>query len=184
MERSPGYAFLGILLLFCFLGVTPSNGAESLDLKPASGKSPALKTDLVMIAIPIRAKGIMAGGTINALEKPASEMPPVWTSVLFRVERIVDGECKIPQSQELSLWGQMKDATGEKNILKILTMDFEKPDENGTDKGWLSMAVIDPESSFGIREGEAPSVRQRFRLSLARVHHDPDSYVLIESKKL
>ncbi len=181
MERFQGYGLLGVCF---FLGASLVFAAETPDLKQPPAKFSALKTDVVMIAVPIRARGIMAGGTINALEKPASEMPPVWTSVLFRVERVVEGEFKIPPSQEFSLWGQMKDAAGEKNILKLLTMDFEKPDDEGTDKGWLSMAVIDPESSFGIREGEAPSVRQRYQLSLARVHRDPDSYVLLGSKKL
>jgi hypothetical protein len=62
-------------------------------------------------------------------------------------------------------------------------MDFEKPSGDGTNKGWLSMAVIDPYASFGIREGEEPVTRQRYKLSLARVHKNPDSFVLVKSEK-
>ena len=111
-------------------------------------------------------------------------MPPVWTAVIFRVERILKGDLKIPKSQEISLLSQMKDAADDKNILKLLTMDFEKPPEDGTDKGWLSMAVVDSYATFGIREGEDPATRQRYKLSLARVHKNPDSYVLVKSEKM
>ena len=138
----------------------------------------------MLIAVPIRAKSILVGGTVNALEKPASEMPAAWTSVIFQVEKILSGDFKVPKSQELTLWSQMKDTADDKNLLKLVTMDFKKPDEEGTDKGWLSMAVIDPHASFGIREGEEPVVRQRYKLSLARVHRDPDSFVLVKSEKL
>jgi len=43
--------------------------------------------------------------------------------------------------------------------------------------------VADPYTAFGIREGEDPAKRQRYKLSLARVHKDPDSYVLVKSEK-
>lgn len=167
--------------LLCF----PLFAAETtVSENPSTAVVKPLKVDVSLIAIPIRARSIKAGGTIEVLEKPAAELPPVWTAVIFRVERILRGELKIPKSQEISLWSQMKDAADDKNILKILAMDFEKPDENGTDKGWLSMAVADPYTTFGIREGEDPATRQRYKLSLARVHKDPDSYVLVKSEKI
>jgi len=78
----------------------------------------------------------------------------------------------------------MKDAAEDKNLLKLLTMDFEKPAEDGDDKEWLSIAVIDPYASFGVREGEPPASRQRYKLSLAQVHKDPDSFILVKSEKL
>jgi hypothetical protein len=173
-----------ILLGFCLFCVPLFAADKSIGAIIAKVQTKPLKADVELIAIPIRAKSIMAGGTVNALEKPAGEMPPVWTAVVFRVERIVDGDLKIPQKEEISLWSQMKDSAEEKNILKLLLMDFEKPDEKGTDKEWLSMAVADPYTTFGIREGEDPAARQRYKLSLARVHKDPDSYVLVKSEKM
>jgi hypothetical protein len=173
-----------ILLGFCLLCVPLFAGETGSAQNSLKAAAKPLKADILLVATPIRAKSIMAGGTVNALEKPAGEMPPVWTAVVFRVERIVDGDFKIPQKEEISLWSQMKDSAEEKNILKLLIMDFERPDENGTDKEWLSMAVIDPYASFGIREGEEPAHRQRYKLSLARVHRDPDSYVLVKSEKI
>lgn len=174
------------IFLFLFGALSPGIPARASEA-PAKATPPArtsLKADVTLIAVPVRARGILAGGTVSALEKPASEMPPSWTAVIFQVERILKGEFKIPKKQEISLWNQMKDAAEDKNILKLLAMDFEKPDENGTDQKWLSMAVIDPYASFGIREGEEPIGQQRYKLSLARVHSDPNSYVLVKSEKL
>jgi hypothetical protein len=175
------FVFLCIFALLC--PAAPLRAEIESKKNQATSKKPP-KADVVLIAIPIRAKNIMAGGTINALERPAAEMPPAWTAVVFHVERILTGTFKIPKDQEISLWGQMKDATEDKNILKLLTMDFDKPEEEGTDKGWLSMAVVDPYASFGIREGEKPAERQRYKISLALTHKDPDSYVLVKSEKL
>ena len=177
-------SFFASMLIFFVVGMPGSSVADPGLLDRPSQQEAVLKPDVVLVAIPIRAKSILSGGTINALEKPAQEMPAAWTSVVFRVEKILRGEFKLPKGQELSLWDNMKDAADDKNVLKLLTMDFEKPDEGGTDKGWISMAVSDPYASFGIREGEAPVMRQRFKLSLARVHEDPDSFVLVKSEKL
>lgn len=173
-----------ISLGMIFLCVSSLRAEETaMDKVTARVSSEALKADVKLLAIPVRAKSILAKGTINALEKPASEMPPVWTAVIFRVERVLRGTFKTPKEQELTLMDQMKEAADDKKILKLLTMDFEKPPEEGTDKGWLSMAVVDPYVSFGIREGETPIALQRYKLSLARVHKDPESYVLVKSEK-
>jgi hypothetical protein len=173
-----------ILLGFYLLSVPLFAAETSIREIIAGVETKPLKTDIELIATPIRARSIKAGGTIEVLEKPAEDMPPVWTAVIFQVERILRGDFKIPKNQEIPLWSQMKDAAADKNILKILAMDFEKPDENGTDKGWLSMAVIDPYATFGIREGEKPVAKQKFKLFLARAHKDPDSYVLVKSEKI
>ena len=175
-----------VLIVFGFLILCiPLSAAETSVREPiAKAEAKPLKADIELIAIPIRARSIKAGGTVDALEKSAVEMPPVWTAVIFRVESVRKGEFKLAKNQEITLLDQVKDAADEKNFLKLLTMDFEKPPEDGTDKGWLSMAVADPHTAFGIREGEEPAVRQRYRLSLARVHKNPDSYVLVKSEKM
>jgi hypothetical protein len=173
------------LLGFGFLCACPLFVSETMAVENPFGVAiKPLKTDVTLIAVPVRARSIKARGTINALEKPAAEMPPVWTAVVFRVERIVSGDFKVPKGQEVTLLDQMKDAAGDKKFLKLLTMDFERPPEDGADKGWLSMAVADSYASFGIREGEEPAGHQRYKLFLARVHKDPDSYILVKSEKI
>jgi len=171
-------------LVFSFYAFTLFAAEETAPQGSGAPSIKPLKTDVILIAVPIRAKSIMAGGTVNALEKPASKMPASWTAVVFQVERIVDGDFKVPPREQISLWSQMKDAAEDKNVLKLLAMDFEKPEEGGSNKEWLSIATVDPYASFGIREGEAPASRQRYKLSLARVHKDPDSFVLVKSQKL
>ena len=91
------------------------------------------------------------------------------------------GDLKPVKINELSLWDQAKDATEDKNILKLVTMDFKKPEE-AIPKEWFSMIVADPAVSFGIKENEE-TPKQRYRISLARVHKNPDSYLLIKSEK-
>lgn len=173
------------LLGFVFLCVCPLFASQAVAAEsPSKPAIKPLKADITLIAVPVRARSIKARGTINALEKPAAEMPPVWTAVIFRVERIVSGDFKVPKGQEVTLLDQMKDAAGDKKFLKFLTMDFERPPEEGTDKGWLSMAVGDSYGSFGIREGEEPAGHPRYKLFLARIHKDPDSYILVKSEKI
>lgn len=176
--------FLRAVIFLCCLGTQGFSFASPPVSEISDSKSKTLKADVVLEVTPIRARSILARGTVNALEKPAAEMPPVWTAVIFRVERILSGDFKVPKNEEQSLLSQMKDAADDKNFLRLATMDFKRPPEDGTDKEWLSMAVIDPYASFGIREDEDPAERQRYRLSLARIHKNPDSFVLIKSQKL
>ena len=62
-------------------------------------------------------------------------------------------------------------------------MDFHRPAEGGEEKQSFSMVVADPYASFSIREGEESS-KQRYKISLARVHKNPDSYLLVKSERI
>lgn len=137
---------------------------------------------MVLDVTPIRVHPLKAGKTVDALEKPPEEISPSAKVVIFRINRVLRGNLKPVKINELSLWNQAKDATEDKNILKLVTMDFKKPEE-AIPKEWFSMIVTDPAVSFGIREDEE-TPKQRYRLSLARVHKNPDSYVLIKNENL
>jgi len=143
----------------------------------------SLQTDLVLEVVPIKVRSILAGGKVDALEKPPSEMPPVWTAVVFRINQVLMGSFKNIIIEEPPLREQMKTAMKEKKIWKFLTMDFKKTDEEGIPQKWLTLAVADPYASFGMKEGD-PSPRQRYKLYLSLVHKDPDSYVLVKSEKI
>lgn len=165
------------LVLVSFLLLAPSLfAAETTTVKP-------FKTDVILEVVPIKARSILAGGTVDALEKPPAEMPPVWTAVVFRIEKVLMGDFEKVVIEEPSLTDQMKKAVKEKEFWKFLIMDFERTDEEGTPKEWFTMAVSDPSTSFGIREGKETS-RKHYKISLARVHKNPDSYVLIKSEKI
>ena len=157
-----------------------SNETAPLAGTPAPQKS--LKADVVLDVIPIRIKPLKEGKGVDALEKLPEEMGPSAMIVVFRVHRVLRGELQAIKANELSLWDQAKDAAGDKNILKLVTMDFHRPEEESP-KESFSMVVTDPYASFGIKDGEELP-KQHYRISLARVHKKPDSYLLVKSEKI
>lgn len=141
-----------------------------------------LKVDVVLNVTPLRVKPLKGSKGMDALEKPPEELGPSAMVVVFRINRVLRGELNTIKPKQLSLWDQAKDAADDKNILKLATMDFKKPEEE-IPKEWFSMVVADPWVSFGMKEGEE-SPKQRYRISLARVHENPDSYLLVKNEKL
>ncbi len=141
-----------------------------------------LKADVVLLALPVVVKTPLEERTVDALERSPETMPADWKIVVFRIERVLKGRFKTLKGQDASLWSQMKDAAGEKDLLKLATMDFEKPDEEPRERQWFSMAVADPFTSFAIREGE-PLPKQSYKVSLALIHRDPPAYLLRTAEK-
>jgi len=142
-----------------------------------------LKVNVVLDVTPIRVKSLKEGKGVDALEKLPEEMGPTTRIVVFRINRVMRGELATIKTKELSLWDQAKDAAGDKNILKLITMDFHRPEGEGAERKSFSMAVLDPYASFGIREGE-DTPKQRYKISLALIHKNPDSYLLVKNEKL
>jgi hypothetical protein len=169
-----------ISLLVCgLLSPSISRGAENT----LSDTNKPTKSNVVLDVTPIRVKPLKEGKGVDALEKPPGEMGPSAMIVVFRINRIVRGELAPLKTKELSVWDQAKDAADDKNILKLVTMDFHRPEEEGVERTSFSMVVADPYASFGIREGEDPP-KQRYRISLARTHKKPDSYLLVKNEKV
>ncbi len=171
------------MCVFGFLCPSVSLNAGTAPSAVVSVQNKSLKADVVLDVTPIRVKPLKEGGGVDVLEKSPEEMGSSAMVVVFRINRVVRGELAPIKTKELSVLDQMKDAADEKEFLKLVTMDFHRPEEEGADKESLSMIVTDPHASFGIREGEV-STKQRYRISLARVHQNPDSYLLVKSEKL
>ena len=174
--------FFVFLFIFGFLCPSISLSTETVPLAISFAPKKPLKADVVLDVIPIRVKPLREGKGVDALERLPEEMGSLTMIVVFRVNRVLRGEFETTQTNDLSLWDQAKDAVGDKNILKLVTMDFHRPEEGPTQKTSFSMAVADPAASFGIKENET-FPRQRYRISLARVHKKPDSYLLVKSEK-
>jgi len=149
---------------------------------PSSIRSKPLKANVVLDVTPIRVKPLKEGKGVDALEKPPEEMGPSAMIVVFRINRVLRGELATMKPLNLSLLDQAKDAANDKNILKLVTMDFKRPEEE-IQKESFSMVVRDPYASFGIREGEESS-KERYKISLARVRRSPDSYLLVKRESL
>jgi hypothetical protein len=176
MRLRKGFIFL--LVSGFFFSNAPLRAAE-----PPSDQSKPRKIRVVLNVTPIRIKPLKEGKGVDALEKLPEEMGPSARIVVFRINRVLRGELAKVKTKSLSLWDQAKDAADEKNILKLITMDFHRPEDEGVDKTSFSMAVLDPYASFGIKEGgDIP--KQNYKLSLALIHRNPDSYLLIKNEKL
>lgn len=165
---------------FAFPGISLAAEAASPVILSAANKP--FNTDVMLDVTPIRIKPLKEGKGADALEKSPDEMGPAAVIVVFRINRVLRGELAPLKTKELSLWDQAKEAADDKNILKLVTMDFHRPEEEGVERKSFSMVVVDPYASFGIREGEEPP-KQRYKISLARVHKNPDSYLLVKSEK-
>jgi hypothetical protein len=170
------------LFVFGFLWPSIPLQAESTPSAILSAPNKPMKASVVLDVTPIRVKPLKEGKGADALEKLPEELGPSAMIVVFRITRVLRGELYKLKSRELSLWDQAKDAVDDKNILKLVTMDFHRPEEGGAGRTSFSMVVTDPYASFGIKEGEG-SPKQRYRISLARVRKNPDSYLLVKSEK-
>ena len=171
------------LFVLGFLYSSVSLHAETAPSAVPSVPKKPLKANVVLNVTPIRVKPLKGGKGVDALEKLPEEMGPSAMIVVFRINRVLRGELAPIKTKELSLWDQAEDAADDKNILKLVTMDFHRPEEEGADRKSFSMIVADPYASFGIREGEE-SPKQHYKISLARVHKKPDSYLLVKNEKL
>jgi hypothetical protein len=174
--------FFWIFVFFCLLATDDLAMAGAVSAGISSVPERKLKADVVLLAVPITVKSPTTGRTIDALEKPSAEMGKTWKIVVFNIERVITGNFKILPIKDPSLWSQVKDAADDKNILKLLMMDFQRPEEDSKEKNALSMAVTDPLFSFGIKEN-SPSPKQRYKISLALVQKTPESYVMVKSEK-
>lgn len=175
MKKTTILFFPLVLLLFFLSGVSAAD-------TPSREGSPQLREDVVLDAVPVRVKALKDGKTVDALEKLPEEMGAASQAVIFRIHRVLRGELQKVKMPSLSVWDQAKSAAEDKNVLKLVTMDFKRPEED-QEKEWFSMAVADPWASFGLRENEdAPE--HHYKISLARVQKNPESFVLVKSQKL
>ena len=172
------------ILLVALAILYPPTFLKAETVSPGVSATPGkpLNVNVVLDVTPIRAKPLKAWKSVDALEKLPEEMGPASMVVIFRINRVVRGELKKVKMPSLSLWDQAKDAADDKNILKLATMDFKKPEED-QEKEWFSMIVVDPYASFGIKENEE-SPKQRYKISLARVQKNPESFILVKSEKI
>ncbi len=171
------------LLTLAFLFPSASLRAEGTPFEAPPSQTKLLKATVVLDVTPIHVKPMKEGKSVDALEKLPEEMGTSAMIVVFRINRVLRGELSKLKNRELSLWDQAKSAADDKNILKLVTMDFHRPAEEGIDRTSFSMVVQDPYASFGVKEGE-DFPKQHYKISLALIHKNPDSYVLIKSEKL
>ncbi|HTL47830.1 MAG TPA: hypothetical protein VL688_07180 [Verrucomicrobiae bacterium] len=134
--------------------------------------------DAVLRVTPIRVKPIEKGASIDAIEQKLENEGWPTAVVVFRVDKVVSGEFNKVKVRNASRWDQAREAGKNKNILKILTLDFDKPEEI-QDQEWISVAVTNPIESFGIHSWEQPE-KKSGRIYLKRVPEQPGTFVMVK----
>lgn len=89
---------------------------------------------------------------VDALDVSSAEGNMPTATVVFKIESVVKGTLpllKTPSSATLG--SQMKDSVKEKNILQILTMDYQNPEVEREDAPrWFAIGVQSPLEAFKI----------------------------------
>ncbi len=132
--------------------------------------------DVVLRVTPIKVKPLLMNTPVDAIEGGAENIQIFDKLVNFKVNDVLLGEYVMIKRGGASRFEQMKDLQQEKNFLKMLTLDYEDPNEEMM-KPWISVAVKDPSERFGIENWENPQ-QVAYRLYLKRTKNEKDSFIL------
>lgn len=169
---------LRLLLVAVMLLVCPAARAgEAGDGLPVYKES---EFDVGVEAVAVRVKSLGPKTIIDAVENDPVNRANPQAVVSFRILRVFRGELGKMTVGGPSKYEQMKAAAQEREILKLVTLDFENPDEE-VEQEWLKIAVRNPMETFGIKEWDNPGDNE-IKLYLKRLPERPDSYILIKAK--
>lgn len=138
--------------------------------------------DVILTASPLSVKSIEPGVAVDAIEKGAIEDGSADKVVVFDIDAVKKGKFTKVREGGPSKMEQAKDALKEFDLLKVLALDFDDPDD-WIEKRWLSIAVKNPNDSFGITDWDRPE-GGRHKIYLKRLADDPDSYIMTASEPL
>lgn len=164
---------LGFILLAC----PAAQALEAGDGIPVYKES---EFDLGVDAVAVRVKSLGSKTVIDAVENDPESRAHPQAVVSFRILRVFRGELGTMTVGGPSKYEQMKEAAQEREILKLVTLDFENPEEE-VEQEWLKIAVRSPMETFGIREWDNPGGKE-IKLYLKRLPERPDSYILVRAK--
>lgn len=134
--------------------------------------------DVVLEAVPIRARVFETSAVVDAIESEPEKMGLAKAVVLFRVEKVLRGDFTKVEKGGPSKFQQIRDVVSSRDVFKLLSLSDPR---QTVEKGWISIAVENPESSFGIVSWEKPE-RRKYKLYLKRVPEHPDSYIFVKGE--
>lgn len=136
--------------------------------------------DTSIIATPIAVKTFDPSAQVDVVKENLS--PDAGKAiVVFKVDRVFRGEFSERRGGP-SKSQQMKDAYGDKNFLKLATLDFDDPNQR-IEKTHFSAVVNNPAEDLGIIAPPEESQPRRMKLNLKKVAGTSDSYLLILPEK-
>ena len=133
------------------------------------------QADVVLEVIPLRARPIESGASVDAVESDLSRLALAEAVVSFKVRRVLKGEWKKVKVGGPSRMDQMGEAVRKKDYKKMF--GITDPNQE-VEKSWVSIAVEDPGKAFGINQWDAPEP-SRMKVYFKRLPENKDSLVLI-----
>ena len=164
------------VLLFAFMlsacSHLPAGGSDTLSRKDY---------DVSLRAVPIGAMELSGPQTVDAIDLDPEKSRKAKVVVQFLIERVLVGEFTTVQEQGLSKIEQLKEAVRNRNLLKVVTLNLDDPNQTHM-KQWITIAVEDTETSFGIKSWDELEPKT-FDLYLKRTAKGSKSYYFVGSKE-
>jgi len=172
---------MGCLLVFSGIALSSCAGHESVTAESVGREYAPEDYDVVLSAVPFKVTKINQNSVVDAVEDGAQRPGVAEAVVLFEIERVIRGEFTKVRAGGPTKIEQARQAVQKKDLLQVLTLDFSDPDEE-YEKPWVSVAVSDPDDSFGIEDWDNPEGKL-CRLYLKRLPDRDASYVMVRSEK-
>lgn len=166
-----------LFILFLFLTLN----AERLPLFAAeSASNPKTlfkQADVVLEVIPLRARPMERGVSVDAVENDPTRLALAEAVVSFKIRRVLKGEWIKEKLGGPTRLEQLEKAARKKDYKKILSLNLSDPNQEIA-RGWLSIAVEDPGKTFGIDRWDSPEP-VRLKVYFKRQPENKNSFVMI-----
>jgi len=166
------------ILLFFFLTLAaerlPLFAAESAALNP---KALFKQADVVLEVIPLRARPIERGVSVDAVENDSARLALAEAVVSFKIRRVLKGEWIKERVGGPTRLEQLEKAARKKDYMKILSLNLSDPNAVVA-REWLSIAVENPGKTFGISSWDSPEPT-RLKVYFKRQPENKNSFVMI-----
>lgn len=135
------------------------------------------QADVVLEVVPLRARPLERGVSVDAVENDPVRMALADSVVSFKIRRVLKGEWIKEKLGGPSRMEQASKAVHQKDYKKLFTLNFSNPEQE-VKREWLSIAVEDPGKTFGIDQWDSPSPT-RFKVYFKRQPDNKNSFVML-----
>lgn len=165
-------------LLFLFL----TSAIGLLGCSHTQNLSKTKQADVILEVSPIGVSSLSGSSSVDVLGQDPQSFDEKAAVVQFKIEQVKKGEFTKVKTGGPSKFEQAKQAAKDGRVLKLLTLDFDNP-EDVSEKPWVTVAVANPFESFEILNWDNPGSR-KYRLYLKREETRADSYRLLQAEKI
>ena len=135
------------------------------------------QADVVLEVIPLRARSLERGVSVDAVETDSTRQTLADAVVSFKIRRVLKGEWLKDKLGGPTRLEQMQKVVQKKDYKKILSLNLSDPNQEIA-REWLSIAVEDPGKTFGIDHWAAPEPT-RLKVYLKRRSENKNSFVML-----